>query len=90
MAVMECTQPHIQYAQEVKLQEHKLIIHLPILPMPRTVELYPTAHRPAGHDPNFFSIGIMRGGVQSGPLRTAAIHRPIMPAPGDYDDGEIG
>jgi hypothetical protein len=25
-----------------------------------------------------------------GPLGTAATNRPIMPAPGDYDDGEIG
>jgi hypothetical protein len=25
-----------------------------------------------------------------GPLGTAAINRPIVPAPGDYDDGEIG
>jgi hypothetical protein len=30
------------------------------------------------------------GGVQLGPLGTAAINRPIMPAPGDCDDGEIG
>jgi hypothetical protein len=30
------------------------------------------------------------GGVQLGPLGTAATHRPIVPAPGDYDDGEIG
>jgi hypothetical protein len=29
-------------------------------------------------------IGIVGGGVQLGP------HRPIVPAPGDYDDGEIG
>jgi hypothetical protein len=29
-------------------------------------------------------------GVQLGPLSTAAINRPIVPAPGDYDDGEIG
>jgi hypothetical protein len=28
------------------------------------------------------------GGVQLGPLGTAATNRPIMPAPGDYDDGE--
>jgi hypothetical protein len=32
----------------------------------------------------------MRGGVQVGPLGTAATNRPIVPAPGDYDDGEIG
>jgi hypothetical protein len=30
------------------------------------------------------------GGVHLGPLDTAATNRPIVPAPGDYDDGEIG
>jgi hypothetical protein len=30
------------------------------------------------------------GGVQLGPLGTAATGRPIVPAPDDYDDGEIG
>jgi hypothetical protein len=30
------------------------------------------------------------GGVQLGPLGTAATNRPIVPAPGDYDNGEIG
>jgi hypothetical protein len=30
------------------------------------------------------------GGVQLGPLGTAATNRPIVRAPGDYDDGEIG
>jgi hypothetical protein len=29
-------------------------------------------------------------GVQLGPLSTAATYRPIVPTPGDYDDGEIG
>jgi hypothetical protein len=29
------------------------------------------------------------GGVQLGPLGTAATNRPIVPALGDYDDGEI-
>jgi hypothetical protein len=29
-------------------------------------------------------------GVQLGPLGTAATNKPIVPAPGDYDDGEIG
>jgi hypothetical protein len=29
------------------------------------------------------------GGVQLGPLGTAATNRPIVPAPGDYGDGEI-
>jgi hypothetical protein len=35
-------------------------------------------------------IGIVGGRVQLGPLGTAATNRPIVPAPGDYDDGEIG
>jgi hypothetical protein len=30
------------------------------------------------------------GGVQLGPLGIAATNRPTVPAPGDYDDGEIG
>jgi hypothetical protein len=30
------------------------------------------------------------GGVQLGPLGTMATNRPIVPAPGDYDDGETG
>jgi hypothetical protein len=30
------------------------------------------------------------GGVQLGPLGTAATNRPIVPAPVDYDEGEIG
>jgi hypothetical protein len=30
------------------------------------------------------------GGVQMSPLGTAATNRSIVPAPGDYDDGEIG
>jgi hypothetical protein len=29
------------------------------------------------------------GGVQLDPLGTAASNRPIVPTPGDYDDGEI-
>jgi hypothetical protein len=39
---------------------------------------------------SFFLIGIVGGGVQLGPLGTAAINRFIVPALGDYDDGEIG
>jgi hypothetical protein len=30
------------------------------------------------------------GGVQLGPLGIAATNRPIVPAPGEYGDGEIG
>jgi hypothetical protein len=35
-------------------------------------------------------IGIFGGGVQLGPLGTVATNRPIVPALGYYDDGEIG
>jgi hypothetical protein len=37
----------------------------------------------------FFIIGIVGGGVQLGPLGTAATRRPIVPVLGDYDDGEL-
>jgi hypothetical protein len=37
-----------------------------------------------------FLIGIVGGEVQLGLLGTVATNRPILPAPGDYDDGEIG
>jgi hypothetical protein len=39
--------------------------------------------------PNFL-FGIVGGGVQLSLLGTAATNRPIVPAPGDYDDEEIG
>jgi hypothetical protein len=39
---------------------------------------------------HFYGFGIVGGGVQLGPLGTAATNRPIVPAPGDYDDGEFG
>jgi hypothetical protein len=32
----------------------------------------------------------VQGGIQLGPFGTAATHMPIVPAPGDYDDGETG
>jgi hypothetical protein len=32
----------------------------------------------------------VKGGVQLGPLGTAATKRPTVQATGDYDDGEIG
>jgi hypothetical protein len=38
---------------------------------------------------NFFNW-YSGGGVQLGPLGTTATNRPIVPAPGDYDDAEIG
>jgi hypothetical protein len=37
---------------------------------------------------NWYSGG--GDGVQLGPLGTAATDGPTVPAPGDYDDGEIG
>jgi hypothetical protein len=36
-----------------------------------------------------FLIGTVGGGAQLGPHGPAATIRPIVPAPGDYDDGEI-
>jgi hypothetical protein len=36
---------------------------------------------------NFFN---WYSGVQLGPLGAAATNRPVVPASGDYDDGEIG
>jgi hypothetical protein len=39
----------------------------------------------------YFSLdGIVGGGVQLGPLGTAATNMPTVPSPGDYDDEEIG
>jgi hypothetical protein len=40
-------------------------------------------------DRAFFLIGTMGGGVHLCPFGTAATNRPIVPPPGDYDDGEI-
>jgi hypothetical protein len=39
---------------------------------------------------NLNLIGILRSGVQLDPLGTAVTNRPIVSAPGDCDDGEIG
>jgi hypothetical protein len=35
-------------------------------------------------------IRLVGGGVHLGPLGTDATDWPIVPAPGDYDDGEFG
>jgi hypothetical protein len=35
-------------------------------------------------------IRLVGGGVQLGPLGTAATDSPIVLAPGDYDDGAVG
>jgi hypothetical protein len=35
-------------------------------------------------------IRTVEGGVQLGPLGTAATAWPNIPTPGDYDDGEFG
>jgi hypothetical protein len=37
-----------------------------------------------------FVIGIVGSGVQLGPLGIAATNRPILPAPGDCDEGVLG
>jgi hypothetical protein len=34
-------------------------------------------------------VELVGSGVKLGPLGTAATNRPTVPAPGDYDDGEI-
>jgi hypothetical protein len=54
-----------------------------ILPSPITFE---TSH----NQTHFFLIGIVGGVVQLGPVGTVATNKPIVPALGDYDDGEIG
>jgi hypothetical protein len=43
-----------------------------------------------GYGGRFFFIDIVGGGVQLRPLGTAVTNRPIVPTPGDYDDGESG
>jgi hypothetical protein len=39
---------------------------------------------------NVSKIRLVGGGVQLGPLGTAATDWPIVPYQGDYDDGEFG
>jgi hypothetical protein len=39
---------------------------------------------------DIFLIRIVRGGVLLGPVGSPATNRPIVPASGDYEDGEIG
>jgi hypothetical protein len=39
---------------------------------------------------NFFLIRLIGGGFRIGPLGRSATNWPTEPAPGDYDDGEIG
>jgi hypothetical protein len=38
----------------------------------------------------WLGLRLVGGGVQLGPLGTAATDWPIVPAPGDYDDEEFG
>jgi hypothetical protein len=51
--------------------------------------LYPPPPGESAPDTDCFKWG-KGGGVQLGPFGTTATNRPIVPAPGDYDDGEIG
>jgi hypothetical protein len=39
---------------------------------------------------NFNSNSNNEGGVQLGPLGTSITNWPILPSPGDYEDGEFG
>jgi hypothetical protein len=38
----------------------------------------------------FFLIQLLVGRVQLGPLGTSATNWPLLPAPGDYENGEFG
>jgi hypothetical protein len=53
-------------------------------------ELEPTIDSRWKANKYFLLFGIVGGGVQLCPLGSAATNRRIVPAPGDYDDGEIG
>jgi hypothetical protein len=46
--------------------------------------------RNSGDTLGVFLIRIVGCGVQLGPLGTSATNCPIVPAPGDYEDGEFG
>jgi hypothetical protein len=50
----------------------------------------PTSANISNKKIKFFLNWYSGSGVQLGPLGTAATKRPIVSAPGDYDDGEIG
>jgi hypothetical protein len=43
-----------------------------------------------GLNKEIFFIRIVGGGVQTGPRGTSATEWPIVPTPGDYNDGEFG
>jgi hypothetical protein len=68
---------------------HRVYIHITIRITTKTEKLGKCPFRILADIPVFL-IGILGGGVHLGPLGTAATNRPIVPAPGDYDDGEIG
>jgi hypothetical protein len=40
--------------------------------------------------PKYLFFFNLHSGVEMGPLDTSATEWPIVPAPGDYDDGEFG
>jgi hypothetical protein len=67
-------------------------VSIPVLiALTRTVNAWSWYRTISGKDWSiFFLICIVRGGVQLGPPGTAATNKPIVPAPSDSDDGEIG
>jgi hypothetical protein len=50
----------------------------------------PSTRKSCGLRPRSLVVYILGSGVQLGPLGTAATNRCMVPAPDDYDDGEIG
>jgi hypothetical protein len=66
------------------LPQFYVVQHKPTWPGLR-LNLYRRSGKPATN-----LIGLLRGGVQLGPLGTAVTNRPNLPTPGDSDDGEIG
>jgi hypothetical protein len=62
--------------------------HNPDINTIRLHALYASAY--CGHHHVHRAFGIVGGGVQLGPIGTAATNMPIVPALVDYDDIEIG
>jgi hypothetical protein len=63
----------------------------PVFERPKTVRALDRADTAIGFFSfTIFLIRVLGCGVQLGPLGTLAINRPIVPTPGDYEDGEFG
>jgi hypothetical protein len=58
--------------------------------MANSVRSVPRCYKQDSWNKEFFLICIVGCGVQTGPLGTSATYWPIVPAPGDCEDGEFG